>query len=247
MSDRLYMVQLRLNPVALMQFAQDQGVNRSADEDLGYGVHAWLAALFGPLTPKPFRLLDPGVAWRKDQPLQWLGYSGHDGVTLRDQAETFALPLALAVCDAAGLMAAKPMPAIWPVGRRLGFEVLTCPVSRRETEKDVFLRRIEQSETEDGPMDRATVYGEWLARQVEGAAMLESVQLAGFRLVRVLRRSQQTATQERRFGRPVVLPQALLRGVMTVRNGEAFAALLARGIGRHRAFGYGMLLLRPPT
>ncbi|WP_439373386.1 type I-E CRISPR-associated protein Cas6/Cse3/CasE [Bradyrhizobium sp. DASA03120] len=25
----------------------------------------------------------------------------------------------------------------------------------------------------------------------------------------------------------------------------AFKALLARGVGRHRAFGYGMLLLKP--
>ena len=115
MSDRLYMVQLRLNPVALMQFTQDQRVNRSADEDLGYSIHAWLVALFGPLAPKPFRLLDSGTAWRKDQSLQWLGYSAHDGATLREQAETFALPLALAVCDAAGLMAAKPMPATWTV------------------------------------------------------------------------------------------------------------------------------------
>ena len=247
MSDRLYMVQLRLDPVSLIQFAQDHGVNRAADEDLGYGVHAWLAALFGPLAPRPFRLLDPGTAWRKDQSLQWLGYSRQNGATLREQAETFALPLALAVCDAAELTAAKPMPVTWTVGQRLGFEVLTCPVSRRETEKDVFLRRVEMAKSTDSPVNRATVYGEWLVRQVDGAAMLESVQLAGFRLVRLLRRSQRTATQERRFGRPVVLPQALLRGVMTVRDGAAFAALLARGVGRHRAFGYGMLLLRPPT
>ncbi|HRY19745.1 MAG TPA: type I-E CRISPR-associated protein Cas6/Cse3/CasE [Candidatus Competibacteraceae bacterium] len=245
MNDCLYMVQLRLDPVLLIQFAQDHGVNQAADEDLGYGVHAWLAALFGPLAPKPFRLLEPGTAWRKDQPLQWLGYSRQDGATLREQAETFALPLALAVCDVAELTAAKPMPATWPVGRRLGFEVLACPVSRRETEKDVFLRRVESMGETHPPVNRVTVYGEWLARQVKGAATLESVQLAGFRLVRLLRRSQRTATQEWRFGRPVMLPQALLRGVMTVRDEAAFAALLARGVGRHRAFGYGMLLLRP--
>ena len=246
MSD-LYLVQLRLNPERLIQFAQDQGVNRAADEDLGYGVHTWLAALLGPLAPKPFRLLDPGTAWRKDRPLQWLGYSAQDGATLREQAETFALPLALAVCDTVDLTAAKPMPATWPVGRRLGFEVLVCPVSRRETEKDVFLRRVEQAGASEPPPDRATVYGAWLARQLAGAATLESVQLAGFRLVRLLRRTQATAAQARRFGQPVVLPQALLRGVLAVQDSAAFTARLARGVGRHRAFGYGMLLLRPPA
>jgi len=34
-------------------------------------------------------------------------------------------------------------------------------------------------------------------------------------------------------------------GVLQVRDSAAFAALLARGIGRHRAFGFGMLLLKP--
>jgi len=32
-----------------------------------------------------------------------------------------------------------------------------------------------------------------------------------------------------------------------VRDPTGFAALLARGVGRHRAFGFGMLLLRPPA
>jgi CRISPR system Cascade subunit CasE len=41
-------------------------------------------------------------------------------------------------------------------------------------------------------------------------------------------------------------PDAVLEGVLEVVDGEAFAALLRRGVGRHRAFGFGMLLLRPP-
>jgi len=40
-------------------------------------------------------------------------------------------------------------------------------------------------------------------------------------------------------------PQALLKGVLTVKESNTFNRLLARGIGRHRAFGYGMLLLKP--
>jgi len=31
-----------------------------------------------------------------------------------------------------------------------------------------------------------------------------------------------------------------------VQDPQAFAALLARGLGRHRSFGYGCLLLAPP-
>ena len=36
-----------------------------------------------------------------------------------------------------------------------------------------------------------------------------------------------------------------MQGILTVTDSAAFAALLARGVGRHRAYGYGMLLLRP--
>lgn len=247
MSDHLYMVQLRLNAERLIRFAQDQGVNQAWDEDLGYCVHTWLAATFGPLAPKPFRLLDPEGSWRKKRPLQLLAYSAHAGAELCERAETFATPLALAVTESGDLAYAKRMPASWADGRRLGFEVLMCPVSRREdTEKDVFLRRVEAAGETDPPLERAAVYCEWLTRQLDGAAVLEAAQLEGFRLVRLLRRSQRTVEQGRRFGRRLMHPQALLRGELTVRDGVGFAALLARGVGRHRTFGYGMLLLRPP-
>jgi CRISPR system Cascade subunit CasE len=36
-----------------------------------------------------------------------------------------------------------------------------------------------------------------------------------------------------------------MTGILEVTGGEAFARLLARGVGRHRAFGFGMLLLKP--
>jgi CRISPR system Cascade subunit CasE len=41
-------------------------------------------------------------------------------------------------------------------------------------------------------------------------------------------------------------PDVILAGELTVADAEGFLALLARGVGRHRAFGFGMLLLSPP-
>ena len=35
-------------------------------------------------------------------------------------------------------------------------------------------------------------------------------------------------------------------GTLTIDNPAAFARLLARGVGRHTTYGYGMLMLRPP-
>ena len=41
-------------------------------------------------------------------------------------------------------------------------------------------------------------------------------------------------------------PDAVMAGTLTVADPVAFAGTLGRGIGRHAAFGYGMLLLSAP-
>ena len=40
-------------------------------------------------------------------------------------------------------------------------------------------------------------------------------------------------------------PDAVLNGELVVGDPAAFASLLANGVGRHKAYGYGMLMLRP--
>jgi CRISPR system Cascade subunit CasE len=65
-----------------------------------------------------------------------------------------------------------------------------------------------------------------------------------FKLSAVLRRGA-LQTEGARPKRPVQGPDAVFTGVLQVRDSDAFAALVARGIGRHRAFGFGMLLLKP--
>lgn len=239
MSAPLRMIELRVDIPALVRFLQDQGLNTGRDEDLGYGAHAWLKAAFGDQAPKPFRLL-PGRGVTR-----LLGYTRYPSEELKQHAITFATPAAAVVCDSAGI-AGKTMPEEWPAGRRLGFEVLACPVSRKEgTEKDVFLRHVDGLGAGQNAADRADVYRDWLARQMSPAAELASVGLDGFRLIQQLRRRRGRGGR-RGVERGLIRPHALLQGELTVTDGEAFAALLARGVGRHRAFGYGMLLLRPP-
>jgi CRISPR system Cascade subunit CasE len=91
------------------------------------------------------------------------------------------------------------------------------------------------------------VYAEWLARELARgeAASVERLQLDGFRLAASVRKG--SAAEGRRPARRVAGPDALFSGELTVRDPAGFAALLARGVGRHRAFGFGMLLLRPPA
>ncbi len=65
-----------------------------------------------------------------------------------------------------------------------------------------------------------------------------------FCLTRVLRKKIAEVDGKRKV-RFVNGPDVIFTGQLQVEHSEAFARLLARGIGRHRAFGFGMLLLKP--
>lgn len=241
----LRMLQLQLNAVALVRFLDTQALNRRQDEDLGYATHAWLSAVFGMLAPKPFRLM---IDSRNLKPPKLLGYSSHTAERLILHARSYAEPFALAVCNLDQDLADAEMPSSEQrsSNRRLGFEVLTCPVarkSRKGTERDLFLQRLDIVRPNEA-LSREQIYHDWLVEQTVGACTIESVELAGFRLVRQLRRGKRSPEANRKMT-PIVRPQALLRGGLRVTDAEAFSQLLGRGIGPHRSFGYGMLLLRP--
>ena len=238
----LHMIEVQMDLAALFRFLKIQGFGGNhEDEDLGYGVHAWLTAAFGEFSPRPWRLF-----FSRDRSPQILGYAHHDAGVLRQRLCEFADPSVMAVCgDPTGSIASRTMPA-WQPGRRLGFEVQCCPVGRKAgtgIEKDLFLIRADRA-GEQG-LRRDAVYCDWVREQLErnGAAHVDDIRLDGFRLVRQTRKIQAAP----RTRHKLVRPQALLRGELTVVDPDAFAELLSRGVGRHRAFGYGMLLLRPPS
>jgi CRISPR system Cascade subunit CasE len=108
----------------------------------------------------------------------------------------------------------------------------------------VFLDRCWQQEDAAVPVDREAAYRDWLAAELarNHAATLAAGRLEGFQIGRLLRRTQGT---ERRSA-IVERPDALMGGELVVDDGPAFGQLLQRGLGRHRAFGFGMLLLRHP-
>lgn len=234
----MQMIDLRLDPRRLLHFAYAQG--HRADDDFGYALHAWFAAALGNLAPKPFRCLET-----RNGDLRVLGYGDADVATLSDHVASFTEPEAAAVCDWYR-SASKTMPTEWQSGRRLGFEVRACPVSRGERERDIYLVSVEQSKAQGiEPLPRAEVYRQWLEKRFGEVVNPQRISLTGMRRVRTYRlhRSRGTVSSG---GRTVERPDALFSGELTVVDPEGFNKLLARGIGRHRAFGFGMLLLRPP-
>ncbi len=236
----LHMIELRLDLKALLRYVSDQGFGIQ-DDDLGYGVHSWMAAAFGDLAPKPWRLFVD-----RRRPPRILGYSRHDAKALRQMLREFADPGVFAVTmDPNYMITSRPMP-VFASGRRLAFELLVSPVGRKAStgvEKDLFLIAADSSEGKH--LQRETVYLDWARERLErgNACSITGIQMSGFRLVRITRRTQ--GKSSKRVRRRLVRPQVFIRGELIVSEPQAFTLLLSHGVGRHRSFGYGMLLLRP--
>ena len=210
--------------------------------DAGYAMHCFLAGVFGELAPQPFRLILPRS--RGNRRGVFYGYGRADADALRGASAQFADPLQARVLPSSSLDG-KPMPTTWKAGTRLGFEVLTRPTVRRArgsknagAEIDAFQWEAERFPPATMPRSREDVYTDWLSQQFErhGGAELDSASLASFQRTRSVRKLRRM---------PFEAPTALMRGTITVSDSEKFTSLLGRGIGRHRAYGYGMLLLRP--
>ena len=237
----LQMIECHLDQTALLRFLCGQGLNDPRHgPDLGYGVHAWLKAAFGELAPRPWRLLCD-----RRRPLRVLGYGGLPAEALIERLCDFGEPMVQAVCPPEAI-AGKTVPR-WPSGRELGFELLCCPVGRKagqKTEKDLFLLKADHDPGKR--LDRATIYIDWVQErlQAQGAVQVVQLWLDGFRRVGQ-QRKQQAPRGERKVCR-LERPEAIMAGVLRIGDPHAFERLLALGVGRHRAFGYGMLLLKRP-
>jgi CRISPR system Cascade subunit CasE len=230
--------------------------------DEGRALHHFLSETFGKGALQPFRLI-PG---RNGSPSASLYcYAGLDETGLVNIARETGLPEYARLFDIAHL-ATKPMPESWPEGRRLAFDVRIRPVRRlfkpleaetRETrrtalkagkpqplgkgaEVDAYLvERLRRNpanmlEAPDG-LTREETYRTWLAERLHGA-LLDPVEtrMTACERTRVLRNKTWSEA-----------PDVTFQGEMIITDPETFRTRLARGIGRHTAYGYGMLLLRP--
>lgn len=216
--------------------------------DPNYLAHCALGELFGDHAPKPFCIENPDEAGQR---VRVLGYAEQSADQLRAAADTFASPAVHEICDWE-TFAGKPMPSRFDEGTRLGFGLHACPVQRMSSdgpkwsegsEVDAFLVRCWEV-GDEVDVDRAEVYQTWLTEYFErrGGASIASVSMTRFSLQRFYRRTQ----GENRKGVTFTKPATTLEGVLEVDDPDEFEAILRGGIGRHKAFGFGMLKLRRP-
>ena len=244
----LSLLRLPVNIVALARWAAGRGFVQADGFDEGRALHHLLAETFGKAVTQPFRLLVPP----RGKTGSLYAYVAQDLATLRLTAQTIALPENLLVLDL-GQLAMKPMPSGWYSGQRLGFDLRIRPVRRlnaalagfaKGAEIDAFLADVLRQNPDKPPElqegTRESVYLDWLAERLAGAASLDlsATTLARFRRSRVARGATRAKGLEG--------PEATFHGTLQIADPARFADMLARGVGRHRAYGYGMLLLRAP-
>ena len=253
----LHMIRADIDTI---QFRRWMGSRQLVDED--HAMHCLLVECFGDIAPKPFRLMLP----RSEQRGTFYGYSHAGADELRDMASVFACPLQEKALPLMSLDS-KPMPSEWQSGRRLGFEVrirpvvrptknagqrpcdrhyqnadsgITCPHCRPRKECDAFQYEAIKHPSGEMPLSREAVYREWLQARFEhkgGVSLdMDSTSLVSFHRDRAIRKLGQQYSEG---------PDALMRGEIEVTDGGEFSRLLASGVGRHKSYGYGMLLLRP--
>ena len=235
---RLHLASLPLDLKPFRQWAARRGFGG----DEGRALHHLLVETFGRGALRPFRLMvAPGV-----RGATLYAYTTSDRASLGQTARESGLPDTLAVCDPARL-AVKAMPESWSRGRRLAFDLRARPVRRllkpagvfpKGAEVDAFLvaalRRFPDGPPQSDRIERESAYLQWLSERLGTAAVVKRVRIA-----RLERRSVQ------RGGKGLEGPDVTFHGELVVADAVGFAETLARGVGRHAAYGYGMLLLRP--
>ena len=270
MTAPLRMLQLPIDLNALERYADDRswtkrerhGRESDAGFDQGRALHHVLDETFGPSCLRPFRLMAPHGKTKGSI----YAYTTSTEAELRDAAAAAAAPEVSRIL-ALDRLATKIMPDNWVNGRRLGFDVRVRAIVRIRTalpnprgkpyaigsELDAYFvealrnhpeHRAKIIDGKSSPSGMATagrtrdaVYRDWLTARVGDAATLDhdKTTLAQFQRVRVAREGCHSEG-----------PDVVFHGELTIADPAAFAALLAGGIGRHKAYGYGMLLLRHP-
>lgn len=252
MTEPLYFVRIPIHLNRLWRLAAERNWTAQSGRfiDEGLALHHALGEVFGPSALQPFRLMVPP---RGHEGFVY-GYARQKPDSLRDTAALCG-PEYETVFRLASIEA-KSMPVNFTAGRRLGFDIRTRPVRRSRSlsdsksprEIDVFQHATEtrfpeppqvavsgdEREMARDGQTREVVYRQWLAERMDGIAQITDLRLSHF--------SRSLAV---RNGHATEGPDAVLQGELTVSNPISFQGLLARGVGRHKAYGYGMILLRP--
>lgn len=231
--NKLYLMQAKLDLVKMARWSAEQRFN-----DVDRSLHCLVYGTFGKEnTPKPF-IMQPDRAHGTEDGLV-LAYTPLDEEELRALARRNQTLAMESVISPESIRTAET-PREWKPGTKIRFSTRVRPTMRKKweetgksTERDIYIERGEGT-------TRAQLYCDWTAGMMEkqgGAHPVEdSLAMTQFRIRKVRRQRNSMHSGG---------PDVTIRGTLEVRDPEGFRELLSRGIGRHRAYGYGMVLLKP--
>jgi CRISPR system Cascade subunit CasE len=85
----------------------------------------------------------------------------------------------------------------------------------------------------------------WLIQRFKTVGTIDDCEMKGIRIKSACRRSLIGDTAKLR-ARRILIPDVEFEGTLCIGSQTDFVHLLRNGIGRHKAFGFGALMLRPP-
>ena len=271
----LTMLHLPLDLPAIMTAGREHDLVRvDWAADLGYLVHALLARLFDGEPPRPFDVQPAGADGRRVNVLAYTSAEAEAKLQrAKSSSDTAAanavdwsrvglkpmpmleagreLGFRVRVCPT--IRVGKQHPAGFGHGAELDpyQNLLFRELAARGVDAE---DRAARDEVAAALPTREEIYRQWLAERLGEAAELREAGLTALADARLWRRgvpsegaSRRMHGHPRRRGKGAVIGRrdAVFEGTLRITDAAAFTSLLARGVGRHRAFGFGMLLLRP--
>ena len=255
--------QQRARPLQMLQLELDQRqlaswMGAMGLQDLDFAIHCLLTECLGESRPRVFR---PQTG-RDGKSLALLGYCRSREEELEQTLQMLATPLQRGVIPR-GSVKTKEMPHDWSQVSDLGFEIRVRPIVRLSRRKvavnPAFAQRLEGAGLKPGseydvhrwrnllaqtaqepPVSKDLAYAEWLSQRAEqqGSCTIDP-------RCAVVARSQETRAVRDAHQEGFPGPDVVMRGLLQIQDPSRFEQLLEHGLGRHRAYGYGMLLLRP--
>jgi CRISPR system Cascade subunit CasE len=215
------LAQINIDPKRLGNWAGRRGFT---NEDTVS--HAFVTALFGRKTFQPFRYREltetSGVL---------NGYTTATAEELGDMIAMAADPEVTNIISGAPQTRAIYIPK---PDQLIGIEVKVVPSVRsgqKRIEKDSFVNDLNLGVSND----RELSYANWMARRLEPASEMRFVRLARHATYTTLRKKNK-----------ITVTSAVMQATVCVKDPDAFGALMVNGIGRHKAYGFGMINLTPP-
>ena len=237
----MHRTDLYLRASHLPQVRDEHGLSIRASTS--YLVKCWLGELFGEEKPSSWRMQEQGELVKVS------AYTGIDADALQAHAQVVAPPSKYSACEW-DRAASKPVPSYEGL---YVYRIHACPAVQKSSggsgrtlddktftwsagdELDVFLSEIAKGNEQDS---RETIYTKWLRDQFkmdqhDWGAKIRSARVDQWRL--------STTTVRTGGVRHIKRPEVLFSGRIDVHDPECFARTLARGLGKLKAFGHGMI------